>query len=68
MAVTFGTFATVYALYRFRVRPSFGRLAVVGTATGVALALKHSAVLLLPITLVLLVFELVRPPDARERN
>jgi dolichyl-phosphate-mannose--protein O-mannosyl transferase len=60
MAVTFGVFATVYALYRFRVRPSLGRLAVVGAATGVALALKHSAVLLLPITLVLLAFELAR--------
>ena len=61
MAVTFGIFATVYALYRFRVRPSIGRLVVVGAATGVALALKHSAVLLLPITLVLLAFDLVRP-------
>ena len=67
MAVTFGIFATVYALYRFRVRPSIGRLAVVGAATGVALALKHSAVLLLPITLVLLVFELVRPRAEEKR-
>ena len=67
MAVTFGIFATVYALYRFRVRPSIGRLAVVGAATGVALALKHSAVLLLPITLVLLAFELVRPPAEEKR-
>jgi 4-amino-4-deoxy-L-arabinose transferase-like glycosyltransferase len=67
MAVTFGIFATVYALYRFRVRPSIGRLAVVGAATGVALALKHSAVLLLPITLVLLVFELVRPGAEEKR-
>ncbi len=65
MAVTFGIFSTVYALYRFRVRPSLGRLAVVGVASGVALAVKHSAVLLLPIALVLLAFELVRPP-ARE--
>ena len=67
MAVTFGIFTTVYALYRFRVRPSIGRLAVVGAATGVALAVKHSAVLLLPITLVLLVFELVRPPAEEKR-
>ncbi len=67
MAVTLGIFATVYALYRFRVRPSIDRLAVVGTATGVALTLKHSAVLLLPITLVLLVFELVRPRAEEKR-
>ncbi|HEX4321427.1 MAG TPA: glycosyltransferase family 39 protein [Acidobacteriaceae bacterium] len=67
MAVTFGIFATVYALYRFRVRPSAGRLAVVGTATGVALASKHSAVLLLPIIIVLLAFELMRPPPEEKR-
>jgi hypothetical protein len=69
MAVTFGIFATVYALYRFRVRPSIGRLAVVGAATGVALAVKHSAVLLLPIAIVLLAFELVRPrPEERRAH
>jgi hypothetical protein len=67
MGVTFGIFSTVYALYRFRVRPSIGRLVVVGAATGVALALKHSAVLLLPIALVLLAFELVRPPAEEKR-
>jgi hypothetical protein len=67
MAVTFGIFATIYALYRFRVRPSIGRLAVVGAATGVALALKHSAVLLLPIALVLLACELVRPNSGERR-
>ncbi len=67
MAVTFGIFATVYALYRFRVRPSVGRLAMVGAATGVALAVKHSAVLLLPIALVLLAFELVRPRPGEKR-
>ena len=69
MAVTFGIFATVYALYRFRVRPSIGRVAVVGAATGVALAVKHSAVLLLPIAIVLLAFELVRPrPEERRAH
>ncbi|HEY2470934.1 MAG TPA: phospholipid carrier-dependent glycosyltransferase [Terracidiphilus sp.] len=68
MAVTFGIFATVYALYRFRVRPSIGRLAAVGVATGVALAVKHSAVLLLPIVIVLLAFELVRPRPGERRS
>ncbi len=64
MAVTFGIFSTIYALYRFRLRPSVGRVVVVGIATGVALAVKHSAVLLLPISLVLLLCEVVRPrPD-----
>lgn len=67
MAVTFGIFATVYALYRFRVQPSIGKLAVVGAATGVALAVKHSAVLLLPIAIVLLAFELLRPSPGERR-
>lgn len=68
MAVTCGIFATVYALYCFRVRPSIGRLAVVGIATGVALAVKHSAVLLLPIAIVLMAFELVRPRPGESRT
>lgn len=67
MAVTFGIFATVYALYRFRMRPSIGRLAVVGAATGIALASKHSAVLLLPIVVVLLASELMRPRPEEKR-
>ena len=67
MAVTFGIFATIFALYRFRIQPSAGRLALVGIAAGVALAVKHSATLLLPITLVLLAFELIRPRPAESR-
>ncbi|WP_158615477.1 glycosyltransferase family 39 protein [Acidipila sp. EB88] len=67
MAVTFGIFSTVYALYRFRVRPSLARLVTVGAAAGIALALKHSAVLLLPITLGLLVVDLIRPRATEQR-
>ncbi len=68
MAVTCGIFTTIYALYRFRRRPCPGRLAVVGIATGLALAVKHSAVLLLPIALVLLATELVRPRPRESRG
>ena len=47
-------FATVYAFYRFVKRPDPLQLVVAGLAGGLALASKHSAVLLLP-TLVLLI-------------
>lgn len=67
MAVTFGIFSAVYALYRFRVKPTVGRFLVIGVATGVALAVKHSAVLLLPIAMVLLVFEVLRPRPVESR-
>ncbi|WP_263367317.1 ArnT family glycosyltransferase [Edaphobacter bradus] len=40
--------ATVYAFYRYCKSPSVGRMVVAGLAAGLALATKHSAVLLLP--------------------
>jgi hypothetical protein len=46
-------FATVYAFYRYCKAPSPAKLLVVGLAGGLALASKHSAVILLP-TLALL--------------
>lgn len=46
-------FATVYAFYRYCKAPSVGRMLLTGLACGLALASKHSAVILLP-TLVLL--------------
>jgi hypothetical protein len=52
--VSFFFFATVYAFYRYVKRPSLLRILVVGLAGGLALASKHSAVLLLP-TLLLLI-------------
>jgi 4-amino-4-deoxy-L-arabinose transferase-like glycosyltransferase len=52
-------FATVYAFYRYVKRPSWGRLAVCAVAAGLALAAKHSAIVILPILLLLGVTELV---------
>lgn len=46
-------FASVYAFYRYCRVPSVGRLVVAGLAVGLALATKHSAVLLLPMLVVL---------------
>jgi hypothetical protein len=41
-----GFVLAVYALYAYLSAPSYGRLAVVGLATGFALCLKHSTILL----------------------
>lgn len=45
--------ASVYAFYRYCKVPSLGRLVVAGFSAGLALAAKHSAVLLLPMVVVL---------------
>lgn len=45
--------ASVYAFYRYCKAPSAGRLVVAGVAAGLALSAKHSAVLLLPMLVVL---------------
>jgi 4-amino-4-deoxy-L-arabinose transferase-like glycosyltransferase len=41
-------FAAIYALYRYMDAPTLARLAVVGASAGLALATKHSAVMLAP--------------------
>jgi hypothetical protein len=46
-------FASVYAFYRYCKVPTVGRLALTGLAAGLALASKHSAVLLLPMLVLL---------------
>lgn len=67
MGITCFMFATIYALYRYREQPSWSRLLVLGLATGLALASKHSAVLLLPLALALACFELLLPQPGRDR-
>ena len=52
-------FASVYAFYRYCKAPSLGRLLVVGLAVGLALATKHSAVLLVPMLVTLVACEVV---------
>ena len=68
MGITCFMFATIYTLYRFIERPSWPRLVLLGVATGLALASKHSAVLLLPIVFVLVLVELIRPPAGLPRR
>jgi Dolichyl-phosphate-mannose-protein mannosyltransferase len=52
-------FASIYAFYRYCKAPSVGRLLVAGLAAGLALATKHSAVLLLPMLVSLVACEIV---------
>jgi tetratricopeptide (TPR) repeat protein len=53
-------FATVYAFYRYATQPSTVRLVLTGLAAGLALAAKHSGILVFPIMLLLAVFEVLR--------
>jgi 4-amino-4-deoxy-L-arabinose transferase-like glycosyltransferase len=56
---------TVYAFDRYLQRPSVARLALLGLAAGMAMASKHSAILVFPILIALAVAELwVRRKDS----
>src|ERR1700722_7179201 len=55
-------FASIYAFYRYVKAPSWGRVAVLGLATGLAFASKHTGVLLVPMLIVLAVCEIIRHP------
>jgi hypothetical protein len=53
-------FATVYAFYRYVKKRSGVRLALTGLAAGLAQAAKHSGILVSPILLLLMLFEVGR--------
>lgn len=53
-------FASIYAFYRYVKVPSAWRLIVVGLATGLALASKHTAILIFPMLLLLAICEIAR--------
>jgi len=52
--------ASIYAFYRYVKAPSAGRVAITGLAVGLALASKHSAVLVFPMLVILGGIELFR--------
>lgn len=61
--------ATIYAFYRYVKAPSIWRIGLVGLVAGLAAATKHSAILLLPMLVLLAITELLRrrsdsKPDA----
>ena len=53
-------FVSIYAFYRYVKVPSVWRLVVAGLATGLALASKHTAILVFPMLLLLGMFEVLR--------
>jgi 4-amino-4-deoxy-L-arabinose transferase-like glycosyltransferase len=60
--------ASLYAFYRYVKKPSLPRLLLTGVAAGLLLATKHSGVLLAPMLLLLIGFELfVAPKGTRGR-
>ncbi len=56
--------ASIYAFYRYVQSPSAGRLTITGFAVGLALASKHSAVLVFPMFLILAGIEIFRRESA----
>lgn len=62
-AVTAMMLASVYAFYRYAQGRSLGRLIAAGLVTGIALAVKHSGVLVLPVLLLLTIYECWRTRD-----
>jgi hypothetical protein len=57
VALSCWMFATVYAFYRYVKAPSLGRLAVTGLVAGLALASKHTGILVFPMLALLLICE-----------
>jgi len=66
MGISCFMFASIYAFYRYVKARSVGRLIVLGLVSGLALASKHSGVLLLPFGLALIITEILWPsPETR---
>jgi 4-amino-4-deoxy-L-arabinose transferase-like glycosyltransferase len=62
MGISCFMFASVYAFYRYVRVPSIWRLLVSGLVTGLALASKHTGILILPMLCVLVICEITRRP------
>jgi hypothetical protein len=56
-------FCSIYAFYRYTKAPSIARLVLVGLVVGMALASKHSSVLLFPMLFLLALAEIIWPRD-----
>lgn len=60
--------ASIYAFYRYVKSPSWGRVVVLGLAAGLFFIVKHSAVLLPPMLVLLAATELLRSRDAEDET
>jgi len=68
MGVTLFFLAGIYAFYRYVKQPSLVRLLIAGIAAGLLLATKHSGILLAPMLVLLICWEiLVAPKGSRAR-
>jgi 4-amino-4-deoxy-L-arabinose transferase-like glycosyltransferase len=59
MAITATMFAAVYAVYRYRQKPGKLRLLIVAIAIGLMLASKHSALVILPVLVLLVLTDIL---------
>ena len=62
MGVTLFFLASIYAFYRYVKQPSLVRLLLAGVAAGLLLATKHSGILLAPMLLLLIGWEIAAAP------
>jgi 4-amino-4-deoxy-L-arabinose transferase-like glycosyltransferase len=68
IGVTLFFLATIYAFYRYVQRPGWGRLVVAGVVAGLLLATKHSGILIAPMLVLLIVYEVATAPrEGRKR-
>jgi 4-amino-4-deoxy-L-arabinose transferase-like glycosyltransferase len=68
MGVTLFFLASIYAFYRYCRRPSLARLLLAGLAAGLLLATKHSGILLAPMLVLLILWELACAPTGTRRR
>ena len=68
MGVTLFFLASIYAFYRYVKQPTPARLVIAGVVAGLLLATKHSGILLAPMLVLLIVWEIATAPkEARGR-
>ena len=65
MGVTCFFLASIYAFYRYVKKPGWWRLIVAAIAAGLLISTKHSGVLLAPILLVLILWEVATAPGGQ---
>jgi hypothetical protein len=68
VAVSWGIFASVYTFHRYAQGPSVFRLIGCGLVVGSALVTKHSAVLIIPVLVLVCVVEILQPREGRRKG
>lgn len=68
MALSATLFATVYAFYRYTRRPTPVRLLLCALASGLAVSVKHSGLIVFPLLVLLSIGTLLLPPTTNSRT